>query len=69
MPDLTPKNSFNARETLQVGGQKAYYYRLAALEEAGLGTMAKLPFSIKVLLESLFATKTVTMSAIKTSKT
>jgi len=53
MPDLTAKNSFNARETLQVGSNKAYYYRLAALEEADLGEMAKLPFSIKVLLESL----------------
>ena len=53
MPELTPKNSFNARKTLQVGGQKAYYYRLGALEDAGLGDMSKLPFSIKVLLESL----------------
>jgi aconitate hydratase len=53
MPELTSKNSFNARETLQVGSNKAYYYRLAALEEAGLGTMSTLPFSIKVLLESL----------------
>ena len=29
------------------------YYRLAALQEQGIGNVDKLPFSIKVLLESL----------------
>jgi aconitate hydratase len=46
------KNSFGARETLEVAGQKYYYYRLEKLTELGYD-LAKLPFSIKVMLESL----------------
>lgn len=53
MADLTPKNSFNARDTLETGSGKAYYYRLSKLKEDGLGDVDRLPFSIKVLLESL----------------
>ena len=47
------KNSFNARDTFETGSGKAYYYRLAKLQEDGLGNIDKMPFSIKVLLESL----------------
>ena len=32
---------------------RSIYYRLAALEEAGIGQICRLPFSIKVLLEAL----------------
>ncbi len=46
------KNSFGARETLEVAGQKFYYYRLGKLAELGYD-LAKLPFSIKIMLESL----------------
>jgi len=46
-------NTFGARATFDTGSGEAYYYRLAALEEAGLGDVSRLPFSIKVLLESL----------------
>ena len=46
-------NSFGARATFDTGSGEAYYYRLAALQEAGLGDIERLPFSIKVLLESL----------------
>jgi aconitate hydratase len=53
MPDLTPKNSFAARATFDTGSGTAYYYRLAKLTEAGIGNVERLPFSIKVLLESL----------------
>jgi len=53
MPDLTPKNSFGARATLETGSGPATYYRLAKLEEDGLADVGRLPFSIKVLLESL----------------
>jgi aconitate hydratase len=47
------KNSFHARETFDTGSGKAYYYRLAKLQEEGLGDIDKMPFSIKILLESL----------------
>ena len=53
MPDLSPKNSFGARATFETGSGPAYYYRLAKLEEDGLADVGRLPFSIKVLLESL----------------
>ena len=32
---------------------RPFYYRLAALEDAGIGRISRLPFSIKVLLEAL----------------
>jgi aconitate hydratase len=53
MAQLTPKNSFDARQLIHVGTSELYYYRLAALQEQGLGRIDRLPFSIKVLLESL----------------
>lgn len=50
---LTPKNTFGAKATLELGSSRLAYYRLDKLQELGLGDVAKLPFSIKVLLESL----------------
>src|SRR3954470_18890366 len=44
---------FGARETFETGSGKAGIYRLNKLEEQGLGAVSKLPFSIRVLLESL----------------
>ncbi len=45
---------FGARTELTFGtGQKAHYYRLAKLEELGLGNVSRLPFSIKILIESV----------------
>jgi aconitate hydratase len=44
---------FGARDTFETGRGKAGIYRLYRLEEAGLGNMAALPYSIRVLLESL----------------
>jgi len=46
-------DSFGAKATFDTGSGAAYYYRLAALQEQGLGNIDKMPFSIKVLLESL----------------
>ena len=43
---------FGARDTFDTGAGKAGIYRLAKLEEAGLTSVEKLPFSIRVLLES-----------------
>ncbi|MCM3584446.1 aconitate hydratase AcnA [Mesobacillus maritimus] len=50
---LTDLDVFKARSTFESGGKRYHYYRLAALEEAGLGNVSKLPYSIKVLLESV----------------
>ncbi|MBI4465988.1 MAG: aconitate hydratase AcnA, partial [Acidobacteria bacterium] len=49
------KNSdpFGARATLETGAGKAVLYRLDRLEKAGLGTVSRLPVSIKVLLEAV----------------
>ncbi len=47
------KNSFGARDTFDTGSGEAYYYRLAKLQEDGLADIGKMPFSIKILLESL----------------
>ena len=46
-------NSFGARSTLETASGTVDYYRLARLEEQGFGDMARLPFSIRVLLESV----------------
>ena len=46
------KNLFGAREVFDTGSGNAYLYRLDTLEKNGLGNISRLPFSIKVLLES-----------------
>src|SRR5271154_6639243 len=49
----TSKNSFSSRNTLRVGNDSFEIYGLGALERAGVGNVARLPFSLKVLLENL----------------
>ena len=53
MTTKNQSNSFGAKTAFDTGSGEAYYYRLAALQEQGLGNIDNLPFSIKVLLESL----------------
>lgn len=43
---------FNARDTLKTEGGEYTFYRLDALEKAGLTDLKKIPFSIRILLES-----------------
>ncbi|MCC2654246.1 MAG: aconitate hydratase 1 [Microvirga sp.] len=50
---MTLNNSFNARQTLQVGDKSYTYYSLVEAEKNGLKGASKLPFSMKVLLENL----------------
>jgi aconitate hydratase len=45
-------NSFNAQSPITVDGQTYRIYRLAALGAAGID-VARLPFSLKILLENL----------------
>lgn len=47
------KNPFNAKKSLSVGGKTYSYFALSALSDAKIGHVQKLPFSIKVLLESM----------------
>lgn len=42
----------NATSTLEVNGQSYTYYSLPKLEAQGLGSISKLPFSMRVLLEA-----------------
>lgn len=44
---------FNSRSTLEIENKKYNYYRLEALKEAGVADPTKLPFTIKILLESV----------------
>lgn len=46
-------NSFNARDTFETSAGPAGIYRLSKLEEAGLTKVDALPYSIRVLLESV----------------
>ncbi|MGH6876070.1 MAG: aconitase family protein, partial [Rhizomicrobium sp.] len=50
---MTSPDTFKARKTLKVGGKSYAYYSLAAAEKHGLGGIARLPYSLKVLLENL----------------
>jgi aconitate hydratase len=53
---VTEKNrqdAFGARAVLDTGNGRAVIYRLENLEKHGLGGILRLPFSIKVLLESV----------------
>ena len=43
---------FGARATLQTPSGEITYYRLSALKEQGLVDVDKLPFSIRILLET-----------------
>src|SRR6202789_2649143 len=49
------QNSFGAKDTLGVGGRKYEIFRLDALQERF--DVARLPFSLKVLLENLLRTE------------
>jgi len=46
-------NSFGTRDKLSVGAQSFDIHRLEKLEAKGLGHLAKLPFSLRILLENL----------------
>jgi aconitate hydratase len=46
-------NSFGTRTDLRVGGQTVQMFSLPALERAGFPRVARLPYSMKILLENL----------------
>ncbi|HBI02838.1 MAG TPA: aconitate hydratase, partial [Paenibacillaceae bacterium] len=45
-------DKFSVRSGLEVGGKSYSYYSLPKLAEQGFGSISKLPYSIKVLLEA-----------------
>src|SRR3569623_825085 len=46
-------NSFRTHQQLNVAGQRYHYHSLAALSGAGFDKIARLPYSIRILLENL----------------
>jgi aconitate hydratase len=61
-------DTLKTRRTLVAAGKSYDYYSIQAAEEAGLGDVSKLPFSLKVLLENLLRWedgRTVTVDDIK----
>ncbi|MBO6825153.1 MAG: aconitate hydratase AcnA [Sneathiella sp.] len=49
----TGQDTLKTRRSLEIDGKSYDYYSIPAAEEAGLGDMSRLPFSLKVLLENL----------------
>ncbi|MCX7568799.1 aconitate hydratase AcnA [Tumebacillus sp. DT12] len=54
---MSHNDHYKTRRELSVGGKNFTYYSLPALEEAGIGSVSKLPYSIKVLLEAALRTE------------
>ncbi|VDG98679.1 Aconitate hydratase [Lysinibacillus sphaericus] len=50
---MTKSNFHNSRSSFDLNGKKYNYYRIGAIEEAGIAKVSRLPYSIKVLLESV----------------
>ncbi|WP_028782890.1 aconitate hydratase AcnA [Thalassobacillus devorans] len=50
---MANNNAYNAKKQFELNGKSYNYYQLKALEDAGLGKVSRLPFSIRILLESL----------------
>jgi aconitate hydratase len=50
---ISAGNSFGTRDKLNVGAQAFEIHRLEFLEKKGISNLAKLPFSLRILLENL----------------
>src|SRR6201992_2909955 len=50
---MTSLDSFKCQNTLKVGSKTYVYYSLTSAEKNGLKRISKLPYSMKVLLETL----------------
>jgi len=50
---MSTVNSFGTRTALAVGGRSVDFYSLPVLEKAGFPEIARLPYSMKILLENL----------------
>ncbi len=50
---MSKQNLYDSRQSFELNGKRYNYYRLKSLEEAGLTKISRLPYSIRVLLESV----------------
>src|SRR6185295_4099651 len=50
---MSSVDSFGTHASLSYGGKHAHYFSLAALQAKGFPGVARLPFSLKILLENL----------------
>ncbi|WP_407271479.1 aconitate hydratase AcnA [Radiobacillus sp. PE A8.2] len=50
---MAKNDAFQAKKQFELNGKTYNYYDLKTLEEKGLGDISRLPFSIRILLESL----------------
>ncbi|MCU9614684.1 aconitate hydratase AcnA [Caldibacillus lycopersici] len=50
---MTNNHLYDAKKSFELNGKRYHYYRLKSIEDAGVATISKLPYSIKVLLESV----------------
>ena len=50
---MAGQDTLKTRRTLEVNGKSYDYFSLEAAQQAGLGDVSKLPYSIKVLVENL----------------
>ena len=50
---MTTTNSFNTETTLSVNGKQYSYHSLSTLQNANIGDVNRLPFSLRILLENL----------------
>jgi aconitate hydratase len=52
-PYMSTENSFGTRTSLSVGDTRVAFHSLETLERAGFPSVARLPYSLKILLENL----------------
>lgn len=50
---MTSLNSFNTRTSITVGGDSITFFSLPSLEKSGFPEVARLPYSLKILLENM----------------
>lgn len=50
---MTNQHLYDAKKSFELNGKRYNYYRLKSIEEAGVATISRLPYSIRVLLESV----------------
>ncbi|HLS66348.1 MAG TPA: aconitate hydratase AcnA [Pseudogracilibacillus sp.] len=50
---MSNKNAFRSKKTFEQNGKTYNYFDLKAIEDANLGTVSRLPYSIRILLESV----------------
>ncbi|MBO8155123.1 MAG: aconitate hydratase AcnA [Bacillaceae bacterium] len=50
---MAANDVYHARKQFELNGKTYHYYRLKSLEEAGIGNVSRLPYTIRILLESV----------------